>query len=203
MEKTKRQRNSGPYYRAVNLFKSKEFPTPWDISNLFTESSDEEISELVAEFFNRISLEYEPIENPEKKEEVEIRTHLQMYQVAAKLKSCKKPKSVVEGDIPPELVSRFYDQLAVPLTYVYNQTLSQCSWPSLWKKETVSVIPKNSSPASMSELRNLSCTPLFSKVLESFILEKLKEEIKLRGRLLKSLIEKGSIEKSSVQKGTV
>ena len=31
----------------------------------------------------------------------------------------------------------------------------------------------------MSELRNLSCTPLFSKVLETFVLSKLKDEVKL------------------------
>ena len=45
--------------------------------------------------------------------------------------------------------------------------------------ETVSVIPKNSAPTSLSELRNLSCTPLFSKVLEHFVLEDLKSKIKL------------------------
>ena len=45
--------------------------------------------------------------------------------------------------------------------------------------ETVTVIPKNSAPSQLSELRNLSCTPLFSKVLESFLLSRLKDEIKL------------------------
>ena len=49
----------------------------------------------------------------------------------------------------------------------------------MWKAETVHVIPKNSSPASLAELRNLSCTPLFSKVLESFILSNLKSEVSL------------------------
>ena len=45
--------------------------------------------------------------------------------------------------------------------------------------ETVNIIPKNSAPADMSQLRNLSCTPLFSKLLESFILEEIKGETKL------------------------
>ena len=56
------------------------------------------------------------------------------------------------------------------------------SWPSIWKAETVSAIPKNPAPSGLSELRNLSCTPLYSKVLESFILEKLKEETSLSPR---------------------
>ena len=43
----------------------------------------------------------------------------------------------------------------------------------------MSVIPKTAAPADMSQLRNLSCTPLFSKVLESFVLDELKKETKL------------------------
>ena len=72
--------------------------------------------------------------------------------------------------------------MAIPLAIVYNQTLNSLSWPKIWKSETVTVIPKNSAPASLKELRNLSCTPLFSKVLESFVLERLKSEINLSPR---------------------
>ena len=43
------------------------------------------------------------------------------------------------------------------------------------------MIPKNNSPSSPSELRNLSCTPLFSKILESFVLDRLRAEVKLSG----------------------
>ena len=69
------------------------------------------------------------------------------------------------------------DILAQPLTFIFNQALSTLDWPELWKHETVTVIPKNNSPSQLSELRNLSCTPLFSKVLESFVLETLNDEI--------------------------
>ena len=100
--------------------------------------------------------------------------HLEQY-----VKNFKKPKSQVPGDIPPDLVTKFCDQLAVPLTFIYNQVLNTLEWPALWKAETVTVIPKNNSPSELSELRNLSCTPLFSKVLEAFILERMKKEVKL------------------------
>ena len=43
----------------------------------------------------------------------------------------------------------------------------------------VTVIPKNSAPAELGELRNLSCTPLFLKILESFILDRLKRRSSL------------------------
>ena len=50
-------------------------------------------------------------------------------------------------------------------------------WPQAWKQETMVIIPKCSNPTSYSELRNLSCTPLFSKILESFVLDELKSEL--------------------------
>ena len=61
----------------------------------------------------------------------------------------------------------------------YNLVGNTLAWPESWKMETVHIIPKNNSPSNMGELRNLSCTPLFSKILESFILTKLKDEVKL------------------------
>ena len=86
---------------------------------------------------------------------------------------------MVYGDINPKLVTQFADLLAQPVCYIYNQTLNMLEWPNIWKTETVTLIPKNQSPDSISELRNFSCTPLLSKILESFILDKLKREVKL------------------------
>ena len=38
-------------------------------------------------------------------------------------------------------------------------------------------IPKKQSPEDLGELRNISCTPLLSKVMEFFVLEQLKKEV--------------------------
>ena len=114
-----------------------------------------------------------------KNENVPLIKHCGPYEVSARLRSFKKPKSKVEGDFDPKIVTRFHDILAIPLAYIYNKTLNTLEWPNLWKSETVTVIPKNTNPTNLSELRNLSCTPLFSKVLESFVLEKIKEEVTL------------------------
>ena len=135
---------------------------------MFPGESDEEIAEKVAAFFNEISQQYTPIPNPSRP-----RTgtkHYEEFEVAARLKTFRKPKSRVHGDIFPELVTKYCDLLAEPLCYIYNLVVDTLEWPDAWKMETVNIIPKNNAPANMGELRNLSCTPLFSKVLESFIL---------------------------------
>ena len=124
----------------MNLFKCKDAPEPWDVSNLYQEETDDQIVEYIAEFFNRISQEYVSIPNPRVIEEAEVEPILEQYIVASRIKSFKKPKSQVRGDIPPDLVNQFYDQLAVPLTFIYNQALTFLEWPDLWKAETVSVI---------------------------------------------------------------
>ena len=131
---------------------------------------------------NAISLEYEPLPDPTCVNVTEYIEFVKPFEVAARLRSFRKPNGLVVGDINPKLVSSFSDILAIPLSVIYNQTLNELTWPKMWKNETVTVIPKNCSPSSLSELRNLSCTPLFSKVLESFVLERLRSEIKLSDR---------------------
>ena len=79
---------------------------------------------------------------PNPKKSAIVEKHLEEYEVAARLRSIKKPKSQVKGDINPSLVTEFSDILAIPLTFVYNQTLSTLEWPMLWKSETVTAIPK-------------------------------------------------------------
>ena len=60
----------------------------------------------------------------------------------------------------------------------YDLYLEQ--WPRAWLVETVTAIPKCQRPSTYGELRNISCTNLFSKVLEHFVLERLKREISPR-----------------------
>ena len=44
-------------------------------------------------------------------------------------------------------------------------------WPSIWKVETIVAIPKTLSPGSFDELRPISMTTLWSKILETMIAE--------------------------------
>ena len=53
-------------------------------------------------------------------------------------------------------------------------------WPVCWKKEFVTVIPKTANPSSILGLRNISCTPLASKIYKSYMLNWAAGEVKLR-----------------------
>ena len=165
------------YHRTVKRFSTKEAPNPWDVREMLPDKTDDERCEVIAEYFNKISGEFVPLPAPHYSDVTG--TPPEAYQIAARLKSMKKPKSQVQGDLPPDLATEYADILAIPLSHIYTQIYESLVWPELWKRETVTVIPKNSAPSSLSELRNLSCTPLFSKLLESYILDDLKEETSL------------------------
>ena len=75
----------------------------------------------------------------------------------------------------PSLVNQNAERLAVPLADIFNCAFKEERWPDIWKAESVTIIPKKPKPETLNETRNISCTPLFSKVLEYFVLEKLKE----------------------------
>ena len=72
------------------------------------------------------------------------------------------------------------DQLEVPLTDIYNTISATFIWPILWKKEFVTVIPKTSIPQSFGDLRNISCMMLAGKVIESYVLNWVSEQVKLK-----------------------
>ena len=80
------------------------------------------------------------------------------------------------------MVTKLADILAVPLADIYNSIKNTGIWPLTWKEERVTVIPKCSIPQSMNDLRNISCTLLVSKMMESYVLEWLHSEVKISDR---------------------
>ena len=157
------------------MVKDEEGPNVFDIRTLRPELDDLGLSNSLAQFFNLITKDYVPLIE-EQKIEHQVKL-LENYEVAARLRSFKKPRSMLRGDIYPDMITPLSDILAIPLTDIYNCSRTFNSWPASWKEEVMVIIPKCSNPTSYSDLRNLSCTPLFTKVLESFVLDDLKSEL--------------------------
>ena len=75
------------------------------------------------------------------------------------------------------MIGQLTPTLAKLLCQVLNKVFEEGGWPKIWRHETQTVIPKSSNPASFDELRNLSCTNLFSKLMEVFVLEQMSSEV--------------------------
>ena len=166
------------FFRNVKAFQAKERPRQFDVRSLFPGKSDAQVADSLAAFFNRISQEFQPLEPKDIP-----RTHdrdipmLHPFQVEGRIRAFKKPKSMVKGDIFPSLMGKFAGLLAVPLADIFNSISTTKVWPTVWKQEFVTVIPKCRTPASMGDLRNISCTMLPSKIYESYVLNWLSEEV--------------------------
>ena len=91
----------------------------------------------------------------------------------------KKPKSIVSIDIPTPVLSRCTGSLAVALSPVLNLIRTSAWWPGIWKSEEVTIIPKTPHPDGLDQTRNISCTSIFSKLAESFLISGILSEIDL------------------------
>ena len=135
-------------------------------------------AEIIADHFSSISQEYQPIQMSSLPPNVQsylstcdqsLAPKLTPEEVYQRIKKAKKPNGLVSGDLPPRLVKHCGASLAVPVSAIFNSITANAEYPSLWKIEHQIAIPKSNPPQNEDELRNLSKTPFFSKVYESFI----------------------------------
>ena len=169
------------FFRNIKAYDSAEKPETFDVKSLKPDGSDSEIAEEIATYFNRISHEFQPLDPFQIPKTYDRQLPmLSVGEVATKLRTCKKPSSRVDGDIFPVLVKTCANSLAIPLANIFNTITLTSVWPISWKKEIVSAIPKKKIPQGYGDLRNISCTKLFSKVYESYVLGWAMEEITLK-----------------------
>ena len=67
--------------------------------------------------------------------------------------------------------------LSVPLTTIINDSLKQSVYPSTWKQEWVTPVPKLSHPKQISDLRKISSTSDYSKLYEGFLKDWIMEDV--------------------------
>ena len=172
------QKSTSMFYKAVTMFKDHEQPPKWDLTDLFPGEPALAAAEQAADFFNSISSEFQPVSMPTHGTITEV-WRISKSEIVTMLKESKKPNSRVAGDIFSDLISPNAEILATPLCDIFNAIIQTRTWPDVWKNETVVVIPKQRNPDSLSQCRNLSCTPFFSKILERFIFARINREVKL------------------------
>ena len=73
-------------------------------------------------------------------------------------------------NIPPYLIKQLKDQLALPLTIVFNKSLKEGSVPSSWKEANITpIFKKKGSKHSPGNYRPISLTSVPVKILETII----------------------------------
>ena len=138
--------------------------------------SAEQSAERIADYFAEISQEFPPLDKnllpPHVQRKLESESEppsISEYDAYKNIKSAKKPKCGVPGDLPRAVVIEFAPELAAPISYIVNNIVQSGEWPSHWKQEWVSAIGKVPIPISEDQLRPISLSQFFSKVTEQFV----------------------------------
>ena len=143
-----------------------------------------EAAEQIAEHFSRISQEYPPLTMETLPERVKVKVvnpeietkvpNLSEHEVFTRICGANKPKSGVPGDLPRKLVSEFAPGLSTPICAIFNNILETskqgvAKWPATWRQEYGTPLQKKADPQTEDDLRVISLTPFFSKVMEKFV----------------------------------
>ena len=88
------------------------------------------------------------------------------------LKTCRKKKSSVPGDLPPSLFNEddIRVGLADPVSKIINNMAQTGEWPDQYKVEWGVPLQKEINPDVENQLRVISCTNQVSKALEKVVI---------------------------------
>ena len=167
------------YFAAVKKLSGHTAKKPWEVTALFPDVGPGEVGSVILDYFSSIGGNDPPSAWPHIPPDGGGGMGDFTRPVIEKLlRSHKRVKSKVDGDPPPHLVHKFPDLFAAPVATIFDRINRTTKWPSSWKREHLTIIPKNPRPGDLSECRNISCTALMSKVLEGVLLEKLRGELR-------------------------
>ena len=164
------------FYSAAKRLASAAPPDRWEVSNLFPGLKPSEVCQEVLDFYGNISSA--GIQQPPDIPRVEGGlSPFTVERTTELLRAAKKSDSRVDGDPLAHLVRCYPEAFAVPVAAIYNEVNDTGYWPTPWKTEHLTIIPKNPNPSGLTECRNISCTSIFSKILEGVVLEQLRGEL--------------------------
>ena len=170
--------NSGRgFYAATKKLSAAAPAAPWSVKDLFVGQEPPVMAERILDFYGNVAGDAEAHDMPQIDRCDGGLGHFSVERTAELLGASKKTDSRVEGDPLAHLVRCHPGAFAVPISAIYNRINDSGYWPRQWKTEHLTIIPKNPNPADLSECRNISCTSIFSKVLEGVVLLKLRGEL--------------------------
>ena len=132
---------------------------------------NKEAANKIADAFSFISQKYSPLKVEDLPAFLPAQKPpcIQSYQIHEMIQSTKKTKSTLEGDLPHSIIKEFSVELSDPLANIFNKCLQSYEYPSQWKLECVTPVPKAYPTETTNDVRKISGTPFFSTLFERFL----------------------------------
>jgi hypothetical protein len=140
---------------------------------------DAESAEAVGQSFAAVSLEQSPLDRSKLPSYLPSLPPPQVteWDVLRKLQNLKNTRSTMNIDIENKLRKEVAVELVTPLTHIINSCLKEQKWPHIYKHERVTPVPKVPQPETLKDLRKISCTSDYNKLLEGFLKEYILQDI--------------------------
>ena len=164
------------FYDATRKLSSAAGTPQWAVTDLFPGDAPAVVCDKVLDFYSSIS-SAPAVPIPWVEAEGGGLETFTMEKTTDLLKKAKKTQSRVTGDPLPNLIGKFPEAFAEPVTDIFNAVNAEGRWLVNWKTEHLTIIPKVPNPSGLGECRNISCTAVFSKILEGVVLEQLRTEL--------------------------
>ena len=146
----------------------KKLSGTWDSSKRKQISDSVNPDELNL-FFARFEKPLQPIAAPPGNENAVKMDVIDPATTLAELKKLKPRKACGPDKLTPRLLKTCAQELAEPITNLYNSSLKQQQTPHQWKTALIKPLPKCSKPQSMKDYRPIALTSSLGKVLEKII----------------------------------
>jgi len=107
------------------------------------------------------------------------RLTIELNEVEENLLSLRTTKSRGPDGISAQFLFNIRAQLKYPLLYLFNLSLAEGIFPSIWKTSQVTPIYKSGDPGSVSNYRPISGLPLIGKLFEKIVHKCIERKFKL------------------------
>lgn len=178
------KKNPKPFYRymsSMSSSKSKVGPLHDEAGRLLTDESDM-VTNLNNTFTSVFTAEDKGnMPNPTKEYAGETpltNTNITPETVKKKIDLLDPHKSPGPDMIHPTLVKELAEQIAVPLSVIFNKSLQEGVVPPDWKLANVSPIFKKGNRTSASNYRPISLTSIICRLMESILRDAIVEHLK-------------------------
>jgi hypothetical protein len=136
--------------------------------------------QTVAESMAEISNQYSPIDLCQLPAYLPAQEapQIELYKVYKKIQGQKKTRSTLDIDLPANIRKEAAEFLAEPLTNIFNTCLREGKYPTTWKFEWCTPVPKKVKVLKkLNDVRKIASTSDYSKIFESFLVEFIMEDI--------------------------
>ena len=132
-------------------------------------------AELLVDTIANLTAGYEPLNLPQTQAKFPGGEPiiLTLEEIIQGLKTMNLPRGLHLNDPPREILRVCRQLFAVPMLLIINKVLAKSTWPTAWKDEQTSMIPKRSTIMELGDLRPVVHCPVMSKLAEHVLKDRI------------------------------